>query len=531
VPGQEPAAPFAPISRDSVIQNVTSIVPPLRDFARTDRIVTFTPTEGVRVFSPGATEPVFSSRVLVEQPVGCAWLGGTNLLLWGGSRIALLKPEGGDAVWTGNLKSIAMVDVATADDSQAPNNNDNNDEGGVVINGQRIGGQVQMLGGGNRIVIVQNGQRILLRANGQMQVLPGQAGAAFALQANAVAVAGGPEQIFQVRIVADRAIISTTSGRLIALDLTDGKTLWQTRLGDRPIDRLLASDDFVVATINDGGALRLHVLDTFSGQSLGRKDFNNDGTGLLNLALSPDGKLVYVTADQLACKDLFDTGDLSKPTFTISTRKAEGNPLFMGSTQPEQLQISDGRVLAVSDNGQFVRAYSLETGKPLQPVAGKGNRPDVDGGLQTQSSDWRVQLLTVGPRAYVWSPKAVISYNLDNPADTWSWAPRQSSNWSHRDALAAKDYLVMIDEPANINPNARGRFLQARAAGAPNPPRIKFTAFSRSVTDSGRESGVLAHELDLSDNSGISAWQIVDGGFYYLTADRKLHFLKGAAAD
>ena len=70
-----------------------------------------------------------------------------------------------------------------------------------------------------------------------------------------------------------------------------------------------------------------------------------------------------------------------------------------------------------------------------------------------------------------------------------------------------------------------------RPPGTPNPPRIKFTAYSRTITESGRESGVLAHELDLSDNAGITAYQIVDGGFYYLTADKKLHFLKGAAAD
>ena len=230
---------------------------------------------------------------------------------------------------------------------------------------------------------------------------------------------------------------------------------------------------------------RLSVLDTFSGQSLGHKDFNNDGTGLLNLVLSPDGKLVYLTADQLACKDLFDTGDLSKPTFAVSTRRADGNPLFMGSIQPEQLAIADGRVLVLSDNGQFVRVYSLETGKPLQPVNAKGNRADVDGGLQTQSSEWRAQLLTVGSArtSGVQRPSSATTSRtsptpgLGRLSKLKLEPPRRASG----EGLPGDDRRAGQPQP----PTADQR---RPAPGSPNPPRIKFTAFSRSITDSGRRA-------------------------------------------
>jgi hypothetical protein len=43
-----------------------------------------------------------------------------------------------------------------------------------------------------------------------------------------------------------------------------------------------------------------------------------------------------------------------------------------------------------------------------------------------------------------------------------------------------------------------------------------------------RESGRLDHIASITDPAGISEFQGVDGGLYYQTGDRKLHFLKGA---
>jgi outer membrane protein assembly factor BamB len=539
VAGQEAPKPFAPADPNSAIPNVAALVAPLREFTRNDRVVTFAPTSGVSVFQVGKPEPLFSNTVLTETPANCAWVG-ENLLVWAGGRIALIKGDKNELVWSDGLKTISMVDVASADDAGGGG------EGGdadaqidaqqLNINGRIVagGGQVQVLrgAGGNQVIVVQGGQRLLLRNNGQVQVIGGPGGAP-----QPAVAAGGPEQVWTVRIVADRAIVGTTSGRVIAIDLADGKTIWQTRLGDRVIERLVASDDFVVATVNDGNAMRLTVMDTFSGQTLQKKDFNNDGSGLVNLALSPDGKLVYVTADQLSCKDLFEPGDLSKPTFTISTRRTDGNPLFAGTIQAEQLVIADGRVLVVSDNGQFVRVYSLETGKALQPTGANGNKVDVDGGLQTKSSNWQVQLLTVGPRVYVWSPLTVISYNLDKLSDTWEPPSRKNSAFNLRDLVAAKDFLIGVYEPVGARQRQR-RF--GGAPGAPgagggppaqNPPLLMLRTFSRATVEGGGESGLIAHEYELRDAAGITSWQVVDGGFYYLTADKKLHFLKGAAAD
>ena len=46
------------------------------------------------------------------------------------------------------------------------------------------------------------------------------------------------------------------------------------------------------------------------------------------------------------------------------------------------------------------------------------------------------------------------------------------------------------------------------------------------------QSGRLDFKVDLTDSAGITgAWQAVDGGFYFLTGDQKLHILRGARGE
>jgi hypothetical protein len=42
------------------------------------------------------------------------------------------------------------------------------------------------------------------------------------------------------------------------------------------------------------------------------------------------------------------------------------------------------------------------------------------------------------------------------------------------------------------------------------------------------ESGNEEFLFSLSDPAGIAAWQVADGGLFYLTGDQKLCFLPGA---
>jgi hypothetical protein len=66
----------------------------------------------------------------------------------------------------------------------------------------------------------------------------------------------------------------------------------------------------------------------------------------------------------------------------------------------------------------------------------------------------------------------------------------------------------------------------------PNQPTVsvRLGAFSRAINQKGFESGVFEHDVEIADPSGIQKWQVVDGGFYYLGSDQRLHFLRGARA-
>src|SRR5207248_8994276 len=68
-------------------------------------------------------------------------------------------------------------------------------------------------------------------------------------------------------------------------------------------------------------------------------------------------------------------------------------------------------------------------------------------------------------------------------------------------------------------------------AAAPPPPvsnLYRLHAVGRYAVSEKNpaESGRLDHVKDVSDPAGITpSWQPADGGFYYLTADHKLHML------
>jgi hypothetical protein len=503
------SSPFLPEVQE--IAGVSAIVPPSKEFVRYDRIVTFRPGAGVTVYAVGSQQSLFTSSLFPDNPAGCAWVNsGECLLVWGGPRVALLKGDSGEPIWNIELKSIPVIDVATRDSGAGADDNANaNADAGDNDNDADQLRLEQQLRLNNRVVIVQ-GQRLIIRPNGVIQQMGQQ-------QAGPI-VPAGAEQVWQLRVVADRAIVGTTTGRVMALDLADGRTSWQIRAGDRPVERLLASDDFAVATVNDNGTLKLIGLDAVSGQTIYRRDFAADGSGLVNLALSPDGKLVYAMPDQLVIKDLFEP-DLPRqgtPSARSPQQRRDNNPPFGGAIQADQMVITEGKVLIASDNGQFVRVYSLETGRP---VSGGGGRGDADTGLQTMSApNWQVSLLVVGPRLYVWSPHAIVGYHLDHSGMDWSTdTNRARPEWSTRDAFATKDHIVLLDEPV---PAAR------RAVRNPSPPVLQMRAFSRAVLPSGVESGVVDYQVDLTNPAGIPAVQPVEGGLYYVTGDQKLHFLK-----
>ena len=58
---------------------------------------------------------------------------------------------------------------------------------------------------------------------------------------------------------------------------------------------------------------------------------------------------------------------------------------------------------------------------------------------------------------------------------------------------------------------------------------LRILAHSRAQIDGGKETGRLEFDQTVTDPAGITAWQAVDGGLYYLNGEKKLRMLRGAA--
>src|SRR5205823_5296209 len=156
------------------------------------------------------------------------------------------------------------------------------------------------------------------------------------------------EQAVEVRPVGDRVLVTTSTGRLLSADLSTGRIGWQTRLADRAPDRLVATEEFTVVKVGDDTTVRLFALDTDTGRLIGSKaDFVQSGSVPVNLALAADGTLVYTKPDRLCLKDLY------KP-WGDDEKVIQGPPnvaLYAGASQPGQLVIAEGRILAVAESG------------------------------------------------------------------------------------------------------------------------------------------------------------------------------------
>jgi hypothetical protein len=122
-----------------------------------------------------------------------------------------------------------------------------------------------------------------------------------------------------------------------------------------------------------------------------------------------------------------------------------------------------------------------------------------------------------------------VSYNLDRVEDSWgiSRLPMDPPP-AVRDALIGQDYIVLLDQLSGQNPNAGG----GGRAAAPRQG-YRLLAYRRALTQREGvgmvETGLLDYDPMITSNVGISSeWQGVNGGFYYRTLDRTVHFLRGA---
>ncbi|HEY8667006.1 MAG TPA: PQQ-binding-like beta-propeller repeat protein, partial [Tepidisphaeraceae bacterium] len=483
-------APFIPEDPASVIPNVAGMVAPLPGFARYDRIVAWSTTATLGVYEIGKSEPAVSSKALADAPLAHAWVYG-ELLAWSGKQIAMIDKSGG-ATWKQDLAALGALEVIGADDTEVVATDDDGDNDGQQV-------------------IVQGNRQLILRRGAVVRVMPLPPGGVAAAP-----VANGPEQIMHIRPIGDRVVGSTSNGRLFAINSADGKLAWQTRLTNRPIDTLLANDDFVVIKMADDYAVQIVVFDAYNGQLVSRRSFPlAQGIVPVNMAMSRDGMLVYTLPDRICGMDLYEGGNALK--YQEPQQPPPGQFVYSNAVQSDQLVITDGRILALTEANQTVRILSLETGRELGNKLGTGVQPGTEGHLRA-----------VGNRLYVIGLRTVLGFNVAKPEDHWDgWVPNKSAQDKKllaniRDAAIGKDFLVVFDQTSvpNVVP------------GQPAPQQQtnwRLLAYSRSTSEAGSESGKFSYVVPITDPAGILQWQPVDRGFYYLTGDQKLHFLQGAA--
>jgi hypothetical protein len=247
--------------------------------------------------------------------------------------------------------------------------------------------------------------------------------------------------------------------------------------------------------------------------------------------------------------------------------------LYTGATRPDQLVIAEGRILALADGGpqigvtpdKYVRMHSLETGLalPLRFKTGKGDE-EVDRVLTTGNKSWDVGLRVIGSHLYVIGSRAIVSYNLDRPAESWSTV-YTLPNANVRDAFIGQDFLAVLEQPDVLAQPGGPAAAQVQAqqqqqqaiqqpvqqpaipgvqqpedgAGVANPapapakpsPMFRLHVYGiYPVSDKNpAQSGRLDYVKEVTDPAGITPnWQPMDGGFAYQTADGKVKMLLGA---
>lgn len=446
----------------------------LPQFERHDRLLAWANRKLVCI-APGEAKSLWSSDALPDGADACAWVDHARVLVWGEGNVALLD-EKGASKWSVDIRSLPAVEMLSNDSSEAP--------------------PVQ------EQVPVQPQVRIIRRGRfGAMGIAPMPMPQVVAPpQPNAPA--DGKERVEEVRPLEDRLIVSTTSGRVAALDLNDGHLLWQTRVANSAgIQQTVATDDFTALRVYEGSVVRLIALDSFTGQQVFRTVSATSSSNCpVNCVLSPDGTLVWTTATSMLAKDLYEPGD----QITWETRTSGHR--YNGFNRPDQLVVYGQQVFAVCDDGQRVDRRMLASGTPrgnwLQ-AARIGTATDVT-------------LRIAGQRLYVVTPQSMFSYFLGQDTSVPMPDEQQVQNLPG-DVMLTKDVVLLPRVSMNI----------------PDGTHYSLAAFSRKLIhnpddDRVSESGSQCYRIDLQEPSKIKDWAAVEGGVYYLSGDGKLHWLKGA---
>jgi hypothetical protein len=478
-------------SPDSVIPNVTTLVRPIAEFTRMDRVVTWS-SGGLSGWAVGQSTPLWTAAGVTDPPIGSAWIG-DRLAVWSTSRLWLLG-DGGSPAWNSDLHVLTSLAVASDNnaivDAPIPGGDDENNNLAIQ---QQMAQQQMIIMAQQRAIIIRGGGRLIFGGGLMPQMGP---------RAKAV----GVEQIASVRPAGNRVIVATSTGRVLALDVADGHIVWQIRLSENAVNQLLANPHYTVARIDDPAGSTLVAIDTAGGRVIGRRKFGpeNSPTQLVNAALSEEGMLAWTVTNKLFVKDLYEPWATK---IDLSGQDNTDSAPFSGCVGPDQLLIREGRVLAAYDGGKFIRVCDL-----VRSPSGADDQTDP---LATGTNSADFTMRVVGPQLFITHSKSYSRYNLSDPNDHI-----EAERWGDQDykdhiqqMFLGVDYAILLSVPIEEG----GRVAQ-------------LMAYRRSPANSQstKESTALDYVQTIADPAGIISWQAVNGGLYYLTGDSKLHLLQSA---
>lgn len=502
IPTRGAISPFEP-GQAPIISNVSTVVHPLRGFNRNDQILTWSPA-GLCIYPLGQTTPLATVPGVDKQPLQGAWTH-DEWVIWTKQSVYAIGGDG-KLVWSFSLAGLPAMVVTSGRETAINEAGDDTGptQGGFVrVNGQLI----PLPPGGMPPGGFVNIQRL---RRGQLQIVQPQPPVVIHTGVEEVAdtVPAGP--------AGAQLLVSTSTGRIVALDARNGQIVWQIRPSDHAVDELLANAHFTVTRIDDPIGSLIAVFDTATGRVIGRRSYGAENTNtqrqLVNVALSEEATLAVTLQTQVMVKDLYDPW--KAPFSELVAQANRDNAPYVGLNQSDQLLIRGGRLVCVYDSGQYVRGYDLSrSGDPTNPLA-------------TEADSVAVNLQLVGPRVFIVTSNGMHQYNLAEAG----YYPQGSGSGDHyeqegdgmtgfppkvRGMFVGKDYAIVVNDAVDRGPLGS--------------PLTVLVAFRRAlVPGKTRESGNVAWNPSISSPIGITDWLCSDGAVYYLTRDNNLHVLRGS---
>lgn len=424
-----------------------------------DRVIGWSGDAGLRFFRVADSKQIAQNSEIQSRPFAADEVG-DKLLIADPKHVLLLRGDTAQTVWRFDLNSAPILSAV-----------DEQDELQLIQGGRpELGESVPMRVAPNMVIF----------RGGVMRVGPG----GWPLPGNDEQAVSTESKISAMRLIGDRAILMTTDGRLMAVNVKDGSLAWQVCLSTGPLDRLETNSFFAVVRMIESSSLAsVVVVDLFDGQVVSRIA-SNWGVSPVNMVLSDDDRLIFTLPDQV-CRVNLD--DPSLMPINLQTGNG-GLPRYGGMTDENQLLIAGDKIVGVSDEGSLIRINKVDGGNTAATLLGTG--------APAMSS---VKLASDGSHVYAISPTSLAACDVDDNTDN-QWTVPLGMTLS--DVLIGRDDLVFHGQ--------RGQVL----------------IYSRQSTEHG-ESGRLEYAFTLGGAGEIQEWQATDDGLCYLGGDRVLHILHG----